>query len=282
MVCMLTEKQINKFREDGFLILEDFYDLHHINDIRVSIHNIIDILIDHHELNIEKSIFRPEYFDDSYIELLNLDRAHGAVVYDAVKQIPAFNRIVNCEKNQQLFSLLRPKSLPAVAAGGHGIRINNINEKKYLAPWHQEYPAQLRSLNGLVFWSPLYDLQIENGPVVVAKSSHKEGVLPVYFEEGATDVYALKIHDITTIIDKYELVQPILKAGDLLVMDFCTVHRSGENRSNRALWSMQYRWFDMLEETGINNNWKGSFAAGTMFQDVHPELLIEKKIQKCE
>ena len=279
---MLNDAQINKFHEDGFLILESFYDLQLINDIRQSIYKIIDILIDHHDLDIKKSIFRMGYFDDAYIKLLNIDRAYGGVIYDAVKQIPAFNRLVNCEKNQLLFSLLRPKSLPSVAAGGHGIRINNPSEEKYIAPWHQEYPAQLRSISGLVFWSPLYDVKLENGPVVLAKSSHKQGVLPVYFDRGATDVYALKIHEVSMILEKYDLVQPILKAGDLIVMDFCTVHRSGENKSNRALWSMQFRWFDMLEETGVNNNWQGSFAAGAKFQDLHPELLIEKTNFKSE
>ena len=279
---MLNRARINKFHEDGFLIIEGFYDLHHIDDIRQSIHKIIDTLIDYHELDIEKSTFRTDQFDDAYVKLLNLDRAYGGVIYDAVKQIPAFNRLVNCEKNQLLFSLLRPKSLPSVAAAGHGIRINNPSEEKYLAPWHQEYPAQLRSINGLVFWSPLYDLKLENGPVVLAKNSHEEGLLPVHFEGGATDVYGLKIHEVSTILEKYELVQPILKAGDLIVMDFCTVHRSGENKSNRALWSMQFRWFDMLEETGIKNNWQGSFAAGAKFQDLHPELLIEKANFKSE
>jgi ectoine hydroxylase-related dioxygenase (phytanoyl-CoA dioxygenase family) len=271
---MLSQSQINKFHEDGFLIVEGFYDLELINDIRNAIHKIIDIIIDHNELDIKKSSFCPNDFDDAYLKLLNLDRNYGSLIYDAVKQIPAFNRLVNCEKNQKLFSLLRPKSLPSVAAAGHGIRINNPSEGRYLAPWHQEYPAQLRSVNGMVFWSPLYDLKLENGPVVVAKSSHKGGLLPVYFDGSATDVYALKIHKIKSILEKYELVQPILKAGDLIVMDFCTVHRSGQNQSNRALWSMQFRWFDMLEQTGVKNGWQGSFAAGSKFQDLHPELLV--------
>jgi hypothetical protein len=38
----------------------------------------------------------------------------------------------------------------------------------------------------------------------------------------------------------------------------------------------------MLEETGVNNNWQGSFAAGAKFKDFHPELLIEKTNFKSE
>lgn len=273
---MLNSLQIDKFHKDGFLHIENFYDLDRINEIKKSIHRIINIIIDHYQLDVEKTSFSSDNFDNSYVQLLDLDRRYGSIIYDAVKQIPAFNRLVNCETNQRLFYALRSKSLPSVAAGGHGIRINNPGEGNYLAPWHQEYPAQLRSLNGLVFWSPLYDVKLENGPVMVAKGSHKDGVLPVYFEGGASDVYALKIHEVSTILDKYELVQPTLKAGDLIVMDFCTLHRSGQNLSNRALWSMQFRWFDMLEETGINNNWQGSFAAGKKFQDLHPDLLVRK------
>ena len=275
---MISSIQLEKFDEDGFLIIENFYDLDYITEIRQTIHQIIDIVIDHYALDIEKVRFCPDSFDDMYLKLLSIDRRYGSIIYDAVKQIPAFNRLVNCEINQNLFSSLRDKSLPSVAASGHGIRINNPNEEKYLAHWHQEYPAQLRSVNGLVFWSPLYDLALENGPVVVAKGSHKRGLLPVYFDGESEDAYALKIDGISMLLEQYDQVQPTLRAGDVLVMDFCTLHKSGKNYSNRALWSMQFRWYDMLEKTGINNNWEGSFAAGSKFQDLHPELLVKKRI----
>ena len=279
---MINSLQIDKFHKDGFLHIENFYHLDRINEIKKSIHRIINIIIDHYQLDVEKTSFSSDNFDSSYMQLLDLDRRYGSIIYDAVKQIPAFNRLVNCETNQRLFYALRSKSLPSVASGGHGIRINNPDEEKYLAHWHQEYPAQLRSVNGLVFWSPLYDLKLENGPVIVAKESHKSGVFPVYFDGESENAYTLKIHDLSKVLKQYDRIQPLIKAGDVLIMDFCTLHKSGNNFSNRALWSMQFRWFDMLEETGINNDWQGSFAADTKFQDLHPELLIENTNFKSE
>jgi hypothetical protein len=273
---MLSSNQLKEFNEDGFLILKKFYDIAVIDEIRLSIHKIIGIVIEHYKLDIAQQEFCPDHFDSSYVDLLCLDRRYGAIIYDAVKQIPAFNRLVNCKENQRLFACIRPQSLCAVASGGHGIRINNPNEEAYLAPWHQEYPAQLRSTSGLVFWAPLFDTMIENGPVEVAQGSHENGVLPVYFDGDLGNAYALNIHGILPILQKYEKIQPITEVGDLLVMDFCTIHKSGNNTSNRALWSMQFRWFDMLEATGITNNWKGSFASGVKFQDLHPELLIKR------
>jgi hypothetical protein len=57
--------------------------------------------------------------------MIALNRSFGSEVYDAIKQIPAFIRLLADDTHEDLFRQLRPGSFPAIAAGGYGIRIDN-------------------------------------------------------------------------------------------------------------------------------------------------------------
>lgn len=79
----------------------------------------------------------------AYPRLIAKNHSWGGEVYDAVKQIPAFMRLVSNAANDEVFSVLRPGSVPGLAAGGYGIRIDNPGEEKFRAQWHQEFSSQL-------------------------------------------------------------------------------------------------------------------------------------------
>jgi hypothetical protein len=55
-------------------------------------------------------------------------------------------------------------------------------------------------------------------------------------------------------------------------MDFLTMHQSGENRSDKPRWSVQFRYFNFNEPLGQRIGWTGSFAANVDFRQVIPEL----------
>lgn len=139
---LLTSAQVEQYHRDGFLILRGFYDLKtEIEPIQRDIHKIIGIVIQKHGLPIAQAPFHPETFDASYQPLIAHDRRLGAEIYDAVKQIPAFVRLVVNERHDRLMRQLRNTDLPGVAAGGYGIRIDNPFEEKFRANWHQDYQA---------------------------------------------------------------------------------------------------------------------------------------------
>ena len=216
--------------------------------------------------------------------LRELDREYfetllRGVVYDAVKQIPAFIRLVASARHEAVVCQLRGTDLAGVAGGGFGIRIDNPGEEKFRAGWHQDYPSQIRSLDGLVFWSSLVPMTLELGPVEFCVGSHKDGLAPVRESDAdnpdKTGAYGLTLADEGERVAKYEKAAPLTQAGDLVLVDFLTLHRSGENRANRSRWSMQMRWFNFAEPTGKRLGWPGSFAAGNDLRAVHPDLVVE-------
>lgn len=281
MSNVLSDEQVSLFNNNGYLVLKGFYDLdNQIDPILHAIYEIIGICLEKNNIEIARKPFSRTHFDHGYQDLIKKDRSIGGVVYDAVKQIPAFQRLLSCEKHEDLVKQLRKTNLAGIAAGGSGIRIDNPAEKQYQAPWHQEFPAQLRSLDGLIFWSPLRNLTRQLGPVEICPQSQQEGIIPVYSdstESGKSGAYALRLENEEQIVAKYQSTAPLADQGDLVLMDWLVVHRSGTNNSAESRWTMQIRYFNFMDQMGISKDWKGSFASGVDFRKVFPELILPSK-----
>lgn len=275
----LTQAQIEDFQRDGFLIIKDFYDRDLITEVRRGIHDIIGAVMARHGKADNRPPFAPENFDAGYMDLIREDRSWGGEIYDLAKEIPAFNRLASLSEHSEIMADLRPGAIPHQPSAGSGIRIDNPNEDRFRAMWHQEYPAQLKSPDGLVFWSPLVPVTAELGPVTFAPGSHKEGMIPVFNADpegaGRSGAYALKLVGEEKLIEKYGVTAPSTEPGDLVILDFLVLHASGYNRSDRPRWSMQFRYYNLANPIGQNHGWKGSFASGVDFRDIHPELYQE-------
>lgn len=269
-----------QFHEQGFLRIPHFYSLEQdLIPIQKGIHDILQILLKAHQLQDFCTSFDPEHFDAGYQALIAKDRRLGGVVYDAVKQIPAFIRLTAHPGYSALFQSLRPQSLPGLASKGCGIRIDNPGEAQYQAPWHQDYLAQLKSPDGLVFWSPLLSVSPEMGPVEFCIGSHQQGAIPVYSEQtgGQTGAYALRLQDEKQHLSQYVNAAPLSQVGDLIIIDFLTIHRSGTNLSTRSRWSLQIRYFNFQHPFGIQTGWPGLFGEGKQLKDYCPELIVSPK-----
>jgi ectoine hydroxylase-related dioxygenase (phytanoyl-CoA dioxygenase family) len=275
---LLSASQILSFQENGFLILKDFYNTEEeIIPLVEKIYSIFKVIIDKHDLNIDFPAFSESAFDDVYYNILSCDRRLCAVIYDVVKQLPEFARITTLSQNQKLTEELCNSNNVGIAGGGSGIRINNPNEDKFLAGWHQEYPAQLRSLDGIVFWSPIVKLTPEIGPVVLCPKSHKKGIYPMEIsnDKNVPEAYRLKISNTEEVLSPFEELAPCISPGDLIVMNFLLLHRSGINVSKRrALWSLQFRYFNFEDPEGQKIDWKGSYVNGNKFEDIYPHLIV--------
>lgn len=270
-----------RFAENGYFLSEAFYDYENeIKPIQEGIREIIRLVADKYKIDVPTGTIE-DAMTTGYMKIVAVDRKYGGEIYDAVKQIPEFMQLVVARKNIDLFRELRRGSKPGIAAGGYGIRIDNPAEEKFSAPWHQEFPAQLRSQDGVVFWSPLLPVRPETGPVELCPGSHREGPVPVYEDDqgiGKSGAYALRLDGEEELLRKYDRISPLTKPGDLLNMDFLTLHASGRNVSKAPRWSMQWRVFNFADPVGLKLGWRGSFAAGEKYQDIVPEMIATRPL----
>lgn len=271
-----------QFARDGYAIFRGFYDREtQVEPIREGARRVVAALCEKYGVDAPTAT-ADQAMGPGYRALISRNRAWGGEVYDAVKQIPAFMRLVTDARNDDLFRTLRPGSHPGIAAGGYGIRIDNPGEDKFRAPWHQEFPAQLRSQDGVVFWSPLVSVTADLGPVELAVGSQREGMVPVWKDDGGigkAGAYALRLDREAERLAKYPHAAPTTEPGDLILMDFLTLHQSGQNVSDQPRWSMQWRMFNFSDPLGVKLSWRGSFAAGQSFETILPELIAENGVE---
>jgi len=277
---MVSSEKIKELKENGYVLFENFYNLEQeIVPIQFGIWKILGLLLKKYNVQFNQLPFSTDTFDAGYKELIKQNRKYGGEIYDAIKQIPAFIRLVSAKKNEELFNELRSAKHCGISAQGYGIRIDNPNEEKYRSLWHYEYRDQFRSQDGVVFWSSLVPILSDMGPVMMCPKSHKGGLRRSYLHDSEnpdkTGAYALRLENEEEVVKEYGVVAPLSKPGDLLVMDFLTLHSSGHNTSDRSRWSMQYRYFNFDHPSGIDISWKG-VSNNLKLEEVHPELVVKR------
>ena len=278
-VDILTAEQRAAFREQGFLLLPRFYDLDaEIRPIQHALYEIIGLVAEQHGLPLERTPFAPATFDAGFNALIARDRSAGGAVYDAAKLIPAFLRMLASGKNERLFAAMRDTDLVGIGAASFGVRIDNPREEQFRSQWHQEFLYQPQSLDGLVFWSPLVEIRADMGPVEVCIGSHRDG-LCAYRKGGKyadkSGAYRIGLADEAAVVARYSTAAPLTRPGDLLILDYLTLHQSGFNLSGRSRWSMQFRLFNFREHTGRKLGWKPSVTAGTAIETLFPQSFVE-------
>ncbi|WP_081963292.1 phytanoyl-CoA dioxygenase family protein [Pseudomonas sp. ML96] len=275
---MLSEESLREFQQYGMCVIPAFHDVEReILPIQKGIYQIIGLVAQRHGVELQREPFQGSNFDSGYLQLLAKSRVYGAEVYDLVKQIPAFIRLISAPESEHLFSYLRKTDSAGIGKGSYGIRIDIPNEEAYRSQWHQEFIFQPQSIDGLVFWTPLVEVSLEMGPVIVCAGSHKDGLCQ-YTKGGAysekSGAYKIGIHDEECVVSKYEHVAPLTKPGDLIIMDYLTIHQSGFNVSDRTRWSVQSRFFNFNDPVGMAIGWKESVTAGAAIESIFPQNFI--------
>jgi ectoine hydroxylase-related dioxygenase (phytanoyl-CoA dioxygenase family) len=100
------------------------------------------------------------------------------------------------------------------------------------------------SLDSVVVWLPLIDIERRLGALEVYPGSHKWGLL----EADMVDGYG----HVRSELDKAKLVSVEVQRGDALFFSSLLVHQSGRNVSQSIRWSCHFRYNNLCEPTFID------------------------------
>jgi phytanoyl-CoA hydroxylase len=109
---------------------------------------------------------------------------------------------------------------------------------------HQDWRSMQGSLDSVVVWVPLVDVDRALGALEVLPGSHKRGLLPAHMEDG--------YGHIGTPIDTSAFVPMEVEKGDALVFSTFLVHQSGNNVTDSIRWSCHFRYNNLEERTFID------------------------------
>tara|TARA_B100000795_G_scaffold257963_1_gene231658 strand:- start:11634 stop:12470 length:837 start_codon:yes stop_codon:yes gene_type:complete len=232
----LKKKDLNFYKKDGFLYIENFFDKKLIKEINKSITLSLDEFLKkkklyntfgHYDLNKKLFEFRKSYptFFAEYFETLQTI----ANIYP-----PLVNK-----KTLSIMAQLLGISKDFITLTDVAIRLDSPNDSRNTLEWHQDssyYRQNNFGKNGVVVWSPLiHDTSLDMGPIEFLRKSQKIGTLMTSKKDSKNKLFSKKISITQNKIKNYlkNMTCTDVKQGDVLLMNLDMVHRSGINLSDK-------------------------------------------------
>jgi ectoine hydroxylase-related dioxygenase (phytanoyl-CoA dioxygenase family) len=138
-------------------------------------------------------------------------------------------------------------------------------------PPHQDWRSMQGSLDSVVAWIALVDVDAELGALEVVPGSHRRGLIADRFVDGfgQTDVF-----------DDSDFTAVETRKGDALLFSSFLVHRSGTNRTDAIRWSAQFRYNNLAEETFVERGYPHSFIYKASEELITPDFPAAGDIER--
>jgi phytanoyl-CoA hydroxylase len=234
----------NKINDDGYVIIKNFFTKEYINSIRKKSEEVFEIQFNRFNYNGD--------FKENMIKLFN---EHEDIFINCGKIIQTgLIELYKLPIEDKVISLIKSLGLSFPNMCTRPVLFFNHpklakEEYYYKTPPHQDWTSMESSLDSLVLWVPLVDVNKENGSILIWPKSHKNGALPYKSIGGFASVEV-----------KGEYLQPELEVGDVVVFSTFLIHSSGEIKNNTIRWSCHFRYTNMLDDDFIKRGFPNPYV----------------------
>jgi len=246
----LTQPQIERFNQEGYLIVEGALGDEDLNPV-----------IDEYSAHIDRRarqlhaegklsrLYEEEPFERRLARIcrenteiygeLDIMRLRGRASFEFLRNerlLDVVEGIVGPEITCSPIQHIRAKLPDGLTPGGHD---------QHVVPWHQDAGVTWEEADPyfiLTVWIPMVDATPENGCLEIIPRVHGRGLLR-HLREGGTHIAP------ELMPDAEPLMLPMRK-GDLILMHKEIPHRSHPNRTDTVRWSMDLRYQKTGTPTG--------------------------------
>lgn len=124
------------------------------------------------------------------------------------------------------------------------------SEINHTVPPHQDWASMQCSINSIICWVPLININQELGAIKMVPKSHKLGLLSM----NKTEKFGL--------VDCFkddEFISFNVEQGDIVLFSAFLVHKSGNNITKNIRWSTHFRFNDLNEKTFIERGYPHAY-----------------------
>ncbi len=146
------------------------------------------------------------------------------------------------------------------------------DEHYWKTPPHQDWRSMQGSLDSVVVWVAMVDVDGSLGPLEVVPGSHLGGLKAERFAHGFGEVDAYADKDFTAV--------PMAQ-GDALFFSSFLVHRSGTNTSAALRWSAQFRFNDLAETSFVDRGYPHSFVYRSVDELLTPDFPTPEDVRQA-
>jgi len=267
------KEQLEFFRNNGYLLLEDFLPKEAVQAV----------LMD------AKNIFLRQFLAKGYTTYQALETISESEFNNCMFRLfeEDFECLANCGKqaqhlislhalslNEKILTLLNEFGLAATVISTRPVLFFNhpkLAKQKvfHTVDAHQDWRSMQGSLNSVVIWIPLINIDKSLGALEILPGSHHDGLRTDHIDHGFGMV---ALSDAET----EQLLSVEVKVGDALLFSSFLIHQSGENSSDSPRWSCHFRYNDLEEPTFIERKYAHAYIYKPM------EELITKDFPKTE
>ena len=273
---MTADRLTKAFRTEGAVIVRGLLGDARVGELRQALRAMIAAQYRHatgHDPDPDADL------DTLFGALCAIDRRLGALVYQAVREVPAFYGLLMHPWIQDVVKTLLDTDSLQVPYDKASFRIDRAHEPGFEANWRQDHAETLMSQPTVTVWTALTPVDAETGPLHIVPRSH--GRLHPVRLEPRRDAHGRPRPDRQAVladIDPAALegraVAVCLEPGDVLFFHQLLLHRSARNRSNRARWTMMPRYGRMLDPDMVARGWAIERSAElAMLKERHPEAV---------
>lgn len=241
---------LNDYNRNGFFIFNNLLDVSQINIVNSQVKDVFSQKLK--QLSLYEDYLT---LHDSMKLLFNQDLdAYKSVVASlwrlvAVQDLLHDSSIINVLKNNFGFDNI---FLP----GGDVVHIMSsslkIPDGYFGLNVHQDFPSIQGSLDGLVVWIPLVDVDRYMFPMEVIPGSHKYGIFPSDELESGWEVKP-------EYYNESDFVPVECEVGDVVFMSSFTIHRSSKTGDDRLRLACSTRFDNGVEKTFIERSYPTAY-----------------------
>lgn len=262
-----------EFRKSGSVLLPGVFDRDEVERVRSDAKRVFDYQLQRHGLVGAEEVGEREF----ELALFQLFEDHMEDYINAGKQIQHLVSLHRLGLDQRILQALEQL----------GVEFPNVNTRpvlyfnsRHLAReevyWrvfaHQDWRSMQGSLDGVVVWVPLTDIDISLGALEVLPGSHRLGLLD------ASEV--VNAFGRAEGIDESDFVPVEVRQGDALLLSAFLVHRSGTNVTQSIRWSCHFRFNNLAEPTFVERGFPNSFSYQPSETLITPDFPTREQVER--
>ncbi len=243
----LTARQVDQYRDDGFLIVPDLFTPAELQPVMDEISGLVDDLA--RDLR-DAGKITETYADRSFFERLTClerDFKGAAVLIHTRGQLGP--KLAHLWSSPKLLDIV--EQFIGADIAGHpvwNIRSKTPDTRLMTVPWHQDTAYLSDGAETTLqptAWIPFLDANAINGGLQVLRGGHKPARVARHRLENAVgDKKSWYLYIDEADLPPGDLVTCEMTFGSVLFLNQLIPHRSLENRSDKVRWSVDLRWQD--------------------------------------
>ena len=265
------------FKKNGYVILKDFFPVEQIEDLKKDAKNIF--LKQFTRNNYTKKLFLDDISENEFNQLIfRLFKEDPETLFNCGKQVQHLISLHKLSISDKVIQLLKNYGLINPIISTRPVMFFNhpklAKSKVYhTVDAHQDWRSMQGSLNSMVIWVPLMNVDKSLGALEILPGSHLKGLMAKNIESGFGMVNLSRD-------EKNEFIPVELNTGDALLFSSFLIHQSGNNISDRPRWSCHFRFNDLDDDSFIERKFPHAYIYKPIEELITPDFPKLKDLSK--